>query len=96
MTSGRARSTRVERARRHEGLAQARDLLGAGRPYLSKKTTEASRFARTTDPLRRPLGANFRVNHTDIVAMHSAIAEVGVLTRPRWCTKGWTIRDPTP
>ena len=31
------------------------------------------------DAVRRPLGAYFRVNHKDLVAMHSAITEVGVL-----------------
>lgn len=31
------------------------------------------------DSRSRPLGAYFRVNHKDIVAMHSAMAEVGIL-----------------
>lgn len=33
--------------------------------------------ARTAEARRRPLGAYFRVNHKDLVAMHSALAEVG-------------------
>lgn len=38
----------------------------------------------------RPLGAYFRVNHTDIVAMHSAIAEVGVLYASATVHAGWS------
>ena len=34
---------------------------------------------RARDALRNPLGAYFRVNHKDLVAMHAAFAEVGVL-----------------
>lgn len=34
---------------------------------------------RWTDAARRPLGAYFRVNNADLVAMHSAIAEAGIL-----------------
>ncbi|OLF54786.1 peptidase C1 [Pseudomonas chlororaphis] len=37
----------------------------------------------------RPLGAYFRVNHTDIVAMHAAIAEVGVLYASATLHAGW-------
>jgi hypothetical protein len=37
----------------------------------------------------RPLGAYFRVNHTDIVAMHAAIAEVGVLYASASVHEGW-------
>src|SRR6187399_2932701 len=33
--------------------------------------------ARSQDALDRPLGAYFRVNHKDLIAMHSAIAEAG-------------------
>lgn len=58
-------------------------------PYLSKKSDGGLTIARTTDALRRPLGAYFRVNHTDIVAMHSAIAEVGVLYATSMVHKGW-------
>lgn len=35
--------------------------------------------ARATDALDRPLGAYYRVNHRDLIAMHAAISEVGVL-----------------
>ena len=43
----------------------------------------------TADAARRPLGAYYRVNHEDIVAMHSAIAEVGVLYATATVHKGW-------
>jgi hypothetical protein len=45
--------------------------------------------ARTSDALRRPLGAYLRVNHLDLVAMHSALAEVGVLFASCMVHAGW-------
>ncbi|WP_217278766.1 glycoside hydrolase family 19 protein [Achromobacter pestifer] len=45
---------------------------------------------RVVDALRRPLGAYFRVNHKDLVAMHSAIAEVGVLYATCTVHEGWS------
>src|SRR5882672_8660815 len=45
--------------------------------------------ARFADALRRPLGAYLRVNHKDIVAMHSAISEVGVLYVTSSVHDGW-------
>jgi len=44
---------------------------------------------RARDARRRPLGAYFRVNHKDLVAMHSAIAEVGVLYATANVHEGW-------
>lgn len=38
---------------------------------------------------QRPLGAYFRVNHKDLVAMHAAIAEVGVLFATATVHQGW-------
>jgi hypothetical protein len=38
---------------------------------------------------RRPLGAYFRVNHLDLIAMHAAIAEVGVLYATANVHEGW-------
>lgn len=46
--------------------------------------------ARTGDALRRPLGAYYRVNHKDVVALHAAIAEVGVLFATSNVHQGWT------
>lgn len=37
----------------------------------------------------RPLGAYFRVNHKDLIAMHAAIAEVGVLYASATVHDGW-------
>ncbi|HEX7889418.1 MAG TPA: C1 family peptidase [Ramlibacter sp.] len=59
--------------------------------------------ARTADALRRPLGAYLRVNHCDLVAMHSALAEVGILYATADVHAGWeqvtaegTIPYPAP
>lgn len=41
------------------------------------------------DALSRPLGAYFRVNHKDLVAMHAAISEVGVLFATANVHDGW-------
>jgi hypothetical protein len=45
---------------------------------------------RLRDALRRPLGAYYRVNHKDLVAMHSAISEVGVLYATSTVHAGWS------
>lgn len=50
--------------------------------------------ARTADALRRPLGAYYRVNHKDLVAMHAAIAEVGVLFATSNVHQGWAEPGP--
>ncbi len=58
--------------------------------YPSRRTArDGLTDARTADARRRPLGAYFRVNHKDIVAMHSAIAEVGVLYATCVVHRGW-------
>ena len=44
---------------------------------------------RWRDAVRRPLGAYFRVNHHDLVAMHAALAEVGVLYATAIVHDGW-------
>jgi hypothetical protein len=49
--------------------------------------------ARTADALRRPLGAYLRVNHRDLVAMHSALAEVGILFASAVVHAGWEQVD---
>ncbi|HTS23668.1 MAG TPA: C1 family peptidase [Casimicrobiaceae bacterium] len=41
------------------------------------------------DAARRPLGAYFRVNHRDLVAMHAAITEVGALYVSSNVHSGW-------
>ena len=49
---------------------------------------------RTEEAKRRPLGAYFRVNHKDLVAMHAAIAEVGVLFATATVHEGWEQVGP--
>src|SRR3989338_8956062 len=44
---------------------------------------------RAADAQARPLGAYFRVNHKDLVAMHAAISEVGVLYASASVHSGW-------
>ena len=44
---------------------------------------------RYEDALRRPLGAYFRVNHKDVIAMHAAISEVGILYATAQVHEGW-------
>ena len=44
---------------------------------------------RAADAFRRPLGAYCRVNHRDLVAMHAAISEVGVLYATANVHAGW-------
>jgi hypothetical protein len=60
-------------------------------PY-NKETSTDNRLNddRTSDALQRPLGAYYRVNHLDLVAMHSAMAEVGVLYATCNVHEGWT------
>lgn len=41
------------------------------------------------DAGQRPLGAYFRVNHKDLVSMHAALAEVGVLYASATVHAGW-------
>jgi len=46
------------------------------------------------EAMRRPLGAYFRVDHTDLVAMHTAIAEAGILFATSAVHEGWDDVDP--
>lgn len=49
---------------------------------------------RALEAATRPLGAYFRVNHKDLVAMHTAINEVGVLYATAVVHEGWSDPDP--
>lgn len=49
---------------------------------------------RVVDAAERPLGAYFRVNHKDLVAMHAAIAEVGILYATCVVHRGWQAVGP--
>ncbi|NPC55487.1 C1 family peptidase [Caenimonas soli] len=65
-----------------------------GWPYgLGPKDPKGLTQARTADAMRRPLGAYLRVNHRDLVAMHSALAEVGVLFASATVHQGWSQVD---
>jgi hypothetical protein len=44
---------------------------------------------RSADALARPLGAYFRVNHKDLISMHSAINETGILYATSSVHEGW-------
>jgi hypothetical protein len=44
---------------------------------------------RAADAIERPLGAYFRVNHKDLIAMHAAISEVGILYGTARVHTGW-------
>lgn len=44
---------------------------------------------RAADAAKRPLGAYFRVNHRDLVAMHSAMTEAGILYATASVHAGW-------
>lgn len=49
---------------------------------------------RWQDAVRRPLGAYFRVNHRDLVAMHSALAEAKTLYATGLVHTGWEQVGP--
>lgn len=63
-------------------------------PYKAEQDDTNLTEARSADAVKRPLGAYYRVNHTDLVAMHSAIAEVGVLYATAQVHEGWERVDP--
>lgn len=64
---------------------------GAARKRRTKRGGALSRLSgeRSADASRRPLGAYYRINHKDLVALHTAIAEVGVLYATGNVHTGW-------
>jgi len=58
-------------------------------PYQTKSADQRLTDERAQDGAMRPLGAYFRVNHKDLVAMHSAISEVGILSATATVHAGW-------
>ncbi|MDJ1483856.1 C1 family peptidase [Cytophagaceae bacterium YF14B1] len=64
-------------------------------PYKKEETEFRLTDERTSDALRRPLGAYYRVNHKDLVAMHAAMAEVGILYATAKVHSGWREVDTT-
>jgi len=58
-------------------------------PYQTKRQAQRLTDKRARDASARPLGAYYRVNHKDLVAMHSAISEVGILYATATVHAGW-------
>lgn len=58
-------------------------------PYDPAKPDAILTFERIADAASRPLGAYYRVNHKDLVCMHSAIVEAGILYASAWVHAGW-------
>lgn len=58
-------------------------------PYQVTASDNRLNEKRTSDALKRPLGAYYRVNHKDLVSMHSALAEVGILYATATVHTGW-------
>lgn len=61
--------------------------------WKNDSTVNTFNKTRTEDSVLRPLGAYYRVNHKDLVAMHSAMAEVGVLYATATVHEGWDEVD---
>lgn len=62
-------------------------------PYDEEDRDPCSYPTRWSEATRRPLGAYFRVNHKDLVAMHCALSEVGVLYATSNVHSGWNVPD---
>lgn len=58
-------------------------------PYVWGKVDRTLSNGRAREARQRPLGAYFRVNHKDLVSMHSAISEVGILYTTAKVHEGW-------
>lgn len=62
----------------------------AERAWPEKAPTDSQLTAdRSADALTRPLGAYYRVNHRDLICMHSALTEVGILYASSEVHEGW-------
>ncbi|TLD40661.1 MAG: hypothetical protein JETT_3092 [Candidatus Jettenia ecosi] len=62
-------------------------------PYDTRQSDQHLNDDRVSDASRRPLGAYYRVNHKDLVAMHTALAEVGILYATAVVHEGWNMID---
>lgn len=58
-------------------------------PYNARKARAILTRERALNAAERPLGAYYRVNHQDLAAMHSALAEVGILYASASVHEGW-------
>lgn len=63
-------------------------------PYQAGSRPEELTPERVADAATRPLGAYYRVNHKDIVAMHAALAEVGIVYATAVVHEGWDDVSP--
>lgn len=59
-------------------------------PYIEDKEDRNLTTTRLADASNCPLGAYFRVNHKDLIAMHSAISETGILYATALVHEGWS------
>lgn len=57
--------------------------------YYSEKGPDKPAGQIVVDARLRPLGAYFRVNHKDLIAMHTALEEAGVLYASALIHEGW-------
>lgn len=62
-------------------------------PYAPKAKADPLTHERAVDASGRPLGAYFRVNHRDLVGMHAALTEVGILYATAQVHAGWDRVD---
>jgi hypothetical protein len=58
-------------------------------PYQPGVADRDMTSRRSADAMKRPLGAYYRINQKDLVAMHSAIADTGVLFATSVIHEGW-------
>ena len=58
-------------------------------PFREARQDRRLTSQRATDAGTRPLGAYFRVNHKDLIDMHCALAEVGILYAVVNVHRGW-------
>ena len=63
-------------------------------PYDTKNAGVLTNV-RAKDAILRPLGAYYRVNHKDLVCLHSAMAEVGILYATAAVHAGWDAVTPS-
>lgn len=63
-------------------------------PYSAAGSPGMLTTARAHQAAQIPMGAYFRVNHKDIVAMHAAITEVGILYATSQVHEGWQQVGP--
>lgn len=71
------------------GAMKAWHKHGVCQSDLWGKVGESITTPQADDARHRPLGAYYRVNHRDLVSMHAALAEVGILYASARVHSGW-------